>query len=96
MSGIGEQRDRIGHDAKRDLQHHQPDVERGYDRERKTEVLGRVTMPVIMRMRRMIALTVIVLTVIMFVVVVLTVAVIVLVRGHAQPIAEMMSVTLSP
>jgi hypothetical protein len=49
-----------------------------------------------MRMRRMIALTVIVLTVIMFVVVVLTVAVIVLVRGHAQPIAEMMSVTLSP
>jgi hypothetical protein len=29
-------------------------------------------------------------------VIVLTVAVIVLVRGHAQPIAEMISVTLSP
>jgi hypothetical protein len=50
-----------------------------------------VGVPVIMRMRRMIALAMIVLTVI-----VLTVAVIVLVRGHAQPIAEMISVTLSP
>jgi len=83
------------------LQHHQPDVERGYDRERETEVLGRVTVPVIMRMRRMIALTVpvfamIVFAMIVFAMIVLTLAVIVLVRGHAQPIAEMMSVTLSP
>jgi hypothetical protein len=44
-----------------------------------------------MRMRRMIVLTMMVLAVM-----VLTLAVIVLVRGHAQPIAETMSVTLSP
>jgi hypothetical protein len=50
-------------------------------------VIVRVTVS----MRRMIVFTVTVLTVMVFVV-----AVIVLVRGHAQPIAEMMSVTLSP
>jgi lipopolysaccharide export LptBFGC system permease protein LptF len=96
MSGIGEQRDRVGHDAERDLQHHQRNVERRYDRECKAEVLGRVTVPVvvsmavpvIMRMLRMMVLTMMVFGVMMFamlVVIVLIVAMIVLVRGHAQP-----------
>jgi len=49
-----------------------------------------------MRMRRMIMLTMMVLAVMVLAVIVLTVVMIVLVRGHAQPIAEMMSVTLSP
>jgi lipopolysaccharide export LptBFGC system permease protein LptF len=91
MSGIGEQRDRVGHDAERDLQHHQRDVERGYDREYETEVLGRVTVPVIvsmavpviMRMLRMMVLTMLVFGVVVFAVIVLAVVMIVLVRGHA-------------
>jgi hypothetical protein len=80
MSGVGEQRDRVGHDAEHDLQHYQPNVERSHDREYETEVLGRVTVSVIMRMRRMIMLTMMVLGVVMF-----AMAVIVLVRGHARP-----------
>ena len=101
MSGIGEQRHRVGHDAEHDLQHHQPNVERSHDREYETEVLGRVTVPmmtvpVIMRMLRMMVLTMLVLGVLVFAVIVLAVVMIVLVRGHAQPIAETMGVTLSP
>jgi hypothetical protein len=83
MSGIGEQRDRVRHDTERDLQHDQRDVERGYDCERKAEVLGRVTVPVIMRMLRMMVLTVMVLGVLVFAVISLAVVMIVLVRGHA-------------
>jgi hypothetical protein len=51
---------------------------------------------VIVRMRRMIMPTMMVFVVIVLAMIVLTLAAIVLVRGHAQPIAEMMSVTLSP
>jgi imidazole glycerol phosphate synthase subunit HisF len=91
MSGIGEQRDRVRHDTERDLQHDQRDVERGYDCERKAEVLGRVTVPVIvsmavpviMRMLRMMVLTVMELGVLVFAVISLAVVMIVLVRGHA-------------
>src|SRR6266568_3889635 len=96
MSGIGEQRDRVGHDAEHDLQHHQRDIERSYDREREAEVLGRVSVPVIVRMRRMIVPSMRVFGVIVFAMIVFAVMMIVLVRGHAQPIAETISVTLSP
>jgi hypothetical protein len=85
MSGIGEQRDRVGHEAEHDLQHHQGNIEPGYDRECETEVLGRVAVPVVMRMLRMTVLTMVVFGVMVFAVIVFTVAVIVLVSGHAQP-----------
>jgi hypothetical protein len=95
MPGIGEQCDRVGDEPERDLQQHQRNVERGYDRERETEVLGRVTVPVIVRMPRMMMATLrvfgglvcamMMLTVIVLTVIVLTVVMIVLVRGHAQP-----------
>jgi hypothetical protein len=55
-----------------------------------------MTVPVIVRMRRMIVATVVVLTVTVFIVIVFAIVMIVLVRGHAQSIAKMMSVTLSP
>jgi hypothetical protein len=59
-----------------------------------------VTVPVIMLMRRMVVRAMMVLGVMvsammMFIMIVLVVAVIVLVRGHAQPIADLKDVTLS-